>query len=148
MNRRQAAGTALLMIGSPSQARVDATTILDFTGFSASVQDETALARGDSAGIVETVSIPDLSPPPWTAAASNRFRELVDRRADGIATPEDNLEFQQLQKARRLAEEDTSPDEILAECRRRRFYNEMLEVLKRNVEFLHPKDYTKLRSFR
>ena len=143
-----AAGSALLLTAPSSQARVDPSPYLKAAEVVGTEQIATQIAGNAASDSVVVVTLPDRESRPWTAIDSKRFKDLVVKRALGEATEDDHQEFKLLQKARRTAEEDASPREILAECMRRRFYNEMLEVLTRNVRFLHPKDYEKLGSLR
>ena len=94
------------------------------------------------------ITIPDEFDEVWTMHDLKRFKALAICRALGKATAEEHQEFKRLQKRRRIAEDNSSSDEILAECTRRRFYNEMLEVLTRNVRFLQPEDQKKIGSLR
>lgn len=113
--------------------------------------DSAAEPEGDEIGsevgsVVVKMTLPSGAETHWNAVAAKRFKDLSVMRALGTASPSDNVEFDGLQRALRPADDDRSSAEILAECRRRRFYHEMLEVLKRNVQFLQAADQEKLRS--
>lgn len=97
----------------------------------------------DSTIEVVTTKVPTGEDEPLTPSDKKRFQQLAILRAKKRATAEDNAEFDHLQKRRRL-QTVSSVEETLAECSRRRFYAEMMEVLRRNVRFLQPEDQKKL----
>lgn len=83
----------------------------------------------------------------WTKSDAHRFTELAAKRALNKATENDQKEFALLQYQRRLSSIG-SPEDVLAEWRRRRFVGELLTLLRRNVRLLRAEDQKKLRSIR
>jgi hypothetical protein len=83
----------------------------------------------------------------WTNSDARRFTELAAKRALNEATENDQKEFALLQHQRRLSGIG-SPEDVLAEWRRRRFVGELLTILRRNVRLLRAEDQKKLRSIR
>lgn len=81
----------------------------------------------------------------WTKSDAHRFSELAARRALNRATEDDQKEFGLLQLQRRLSSIG-SPEDVLAEWRRRRFVGELLTLLRRNVRLLRAEDQKKLRT--
>lgn len=83
----------------------------------------------------------------WTKSDARRFSELAAKRALKEATDNDQKEFALLQYERRLGSIG-SPEDILAEWRRRRFVGELLTLLRRNVRLLRAEDQKKLGTIR
>jgi hypothetical protein len=81
----------------------------------------------------------------WRNTDNHRFRQLATKRATGNASDKEQLEFKDLQQRRRLHYVG-SPDDLLAEWRRRKFVSEVLDVLTRNVSFFKAEDQARLRS--
>jgi hypothetical protein len=81
----------------------------------------------------------------WTKSHARRFSELAAKRALTQATEDDQREFAFLQHERRLSSIG-SPEDVLAEWRRRRFVGELLTLLRRNVRLLRAEDQKKLRA--
>jgi hypothetical protein len=127
--------------GKPQVKPLDMNTLRG-QPFDASDTDEnTAIVKRLS------ISIPP-GPQKWTKSNAHRFAELAAIRATKETTSEsDEKEFRLLQQKRRI-NNTGSPDDMLSEWRRRRFIEEVLDVLNRNVRFLKAEDQAKLRSLR
>lgn len=143
---KRVTATAAFLSGSfVPEARVQSSPMFetrDVVGTISSVPVSRFKAE-NSTGDVLTIKLKDALAEPLTPTDVKKFRSLAVRRALQKATPQENDEFEQLQQRRRT-EESSSTEEILAECSRRRFYSEMMEVLTRNVRILHPEDQKKL----
>jgi hypothetical protein len=81
----------------------------------------------------------------WTKSDAHRFSELAAKRALNEATEDNQKEFALLQHQRRLSSIG-SPEDVLAEWRRRRFTGELLTLLRRNVRLLGTEDQKRLRT--
>jgi hypothetical protein len=81
----------------------------------------------------------------WTKSDARRFSELAAKRALNKATADDQTEFALLRHQRRLSSIG-SPEDVIAEWRRRRFVGELLTLLRRNVRLLRTEDQKKLRA--
>lgn len=83
----------------------------------------------------------------WGKFDATKLRALAIKRAAHTVSPQENKQFEILQRRRR-ASEVVAPEEILAEWRRRKFVGEILNVLDRHVRFFKAEDQARLRSIR
>jgi hypothetical protein len=83
----------------------------------------------------------------WSTSDRRRFKELAKKRAALEATFEENREFAELERRRRLYESKTSGEEVLNEWRRRRFVTKLVDLLSCNVSFFKPEDQARIRTF-
>lgn len=71
----------------------------------------------------------------WEEAEKKRFHDLAVEEAVGTLTPDEEAEFGQLTLLRRTFQHPRSGDEILWEFEQRRRTSELLETLRKYVEF-------------
>jgi len=90
---------------------------------------------------------PSTSLEEWSKENARRFRILTAKRAQLIATLDEEREFAELQQKRRAAVAFASGVDALSEWRRRRFARELLTLLSKNATFLNSSDKEKLRAF-
>ncbi len=98
----------------------------------------------DTTDIQISISLPSISGA-WTEQDARRFRVLTAKRAQLIASSEEQQEFAQLQQRRRVNVAFQSGVDALTEWRRQRFAHELLELLSKNVTFLSPADQERFR---
>lgn len=145
-----AVGSAVLMGASVGNTSGRAGATLSSSSLAPeSIGTTAAVVQGpmESAGSARVSITVETEPAKWTKVDARRFRELATRRALGTADESDHQEFQRLQRRRRFTKL-ASPNEVMAEWRRRRFVSEVLDVLARNVRFIKTEDQTRLRSLR
>lgn len=76
----------------------------------------------------------------WSEAEQKRFEELAIADAVGELTSDEGFELESLQAARRAHLHPRSGDEVLWEFRQRRLTSNLLETLRRYVEFYEGQD--------
>jgi hypothetical protein len=99
-----------------------------------------ASVTGEGATEVKPLELPPDLLDKWSEAEQIRFRELAIEEAVGELPPEELVELEQLTALRRAFEHPRSGDEILWEFEQRRRTRDLLQTLRRYVEFYEGAD--------